>query len=286
MRSARSGTSSAGCGVLAVIAFSLLLTSCSGGASAPPSKPGVTQPAATKPAVEKLPLPPKVGDCWNTSPGLLVGLTWQGLAAVPCGQQHNAVTYRVGTLPAGLSYATVEADRLTKTSVVTDSCNDAAAHTYLGRGNFHPPLRVDDVFFAPSRRQWAAGARWFRCDLGFPDILSDPDQRLDWQPLPADLGAAIHTDDRPFGICSSGSAKGPPGRLDATIGKCAAGLHWIALRSVDIAKKRGDRFPDYKVLLRRGLAACRGEAWVSWPTVRDWNDGKTRVLCWEKWTGR
>jgi Septum formation len=293
MRRARSEAASSGRGVLAVIAFSLILSSCTGGASDPPSKPGVTKPAVTKPAVakpavEKLAPPPEVGDCWNTSPGLLVGVSWEGSdSAVPCSQTHNAMTYRVGSLPAGFNYATIETDRLKTTSVVTDSCNDAAAHTYLGHGNFRPPLRVENAFFAPSSQQWAAGARWFRCDLGFPNNFIDPNQRMEWQPLPADLRAAVEADDRPFSICSNGSLKSGPSRPNVTFGKCDTGMHWVVTRSVDIAKKNHEPFPGIKVLRRRALRACQSrlEHWATWGRAADWHDGRTRASCWGKWSG-
>jgi hypothetical protein len=229
---------------------------------------------------------PKVGDCWNSTRGHLVGVSFGDDAAVPCSQMHNAVTYRIGTLPAGLTYATIVYDRLTKTKVVTDTCNYKSANTYLGHGDFHPPLRLENVFFAPSRQQWAAGARWFRCDLGFPNITSDSSKRLDWQPLPADLRAAVDKDDGPFLICSNGSRKAGPGSLNSATGKCGKGMHWRLAKTVDIAKRRGEPYPGNKALRRRTIEACHSPLrdFFAWMGSKAWHDGQTHANCWVEWS--
>jgi Septum formation len=286
MRSARSQASSSGRGLVAVIAVSLILAGCTGSTADPSPKPAVTKPAATKPAVESSAPEPKVGDCWNTTPALLAGVIWEGSEAVPCSQNHNAVTYGVGTLPTGLSFATIDFDELKKTKAVTDTCNQAAAHTYLGHANFHPPLSLFDVYFAPSRQQWDAGARWFRCDLGFPDFVTNDRYWLVWEPLPVDLRAAVEADDRPFTICSSAPANGGFAGINDRYGKCGKGMHWVATKSVEMAKSRREPFPGAKPTRARAIQACHSprQHGVSWAGVKQWEDGQTRAVCWERWS--
>lgn len=161
------------------------------------------------------------------------------------------MTYRMGTLPAGLTYAKVVYDRLSGIKLVTESCTYKSANTYLGHGDLHPPLRVEHVFFAPFRQQWAAGARWFRCDLGFPYITSDSSKRRDWQPLPA----PVDKDDGSFLIRSTGSLRAGPASLNATTRKCGKGMHWRIDEIVGVAKHRGERYPGNKVVRRRTCGA-------------------------------
>jgi hypothetical protein len=287
MRSARSQTHPSGRALVAAIAASVILAGCSG-SSVDPAKPaasnGTSKPAVSKPAAKAIAPAPKVGDCWNSTRGHLVGVSFGDDAAVACTQEHNAVTYRMGTLPAGLTYAKIVYDRLSGVKVVTDTCNYKSANTYLGHGDLHPPLRLGDVYFAPSRQQWAAGARWFRCDFGLPDITSDSSKRLDWQPLPADLRAAVAKDDRPFTICSDGSVKAGPGSLNSTTGKCGTGMRWRFSKMVDVAKRRGEPYPGNRVVRRRTIAACTSPLhdWFVWPGAQGWRQGHTSVQCWQQ----
>jgi hypothetical protein len=289
MRSARLRPYLSGSGLVAAIAASLILAGCSG-SSVDPAKPRATKgtgsPAATKPAAETIAAAPKVGDCWNSTRGHLVGVSFGDDAAVACNQKHNAVTYRIGTLPSGLTYAKIVYDRLSGIKVVTDTCNNERASRYLGHGDLRPPLRLDNVFFAPSRQQWAAGARWFRCDLGFPDIISDSTKRLDWQPLPADLRAAVDKDDGPFVACSNGSVKRGPFQANSTTGKCGRGMHWLHTSFLDIAKRPREGYPGNKVVRRRAWDACdsRLHRWADWPERSAWNKGDTRANCWVEWS--
>jgi hypothetical protein len=70
-------------------------------------------------------------------------------------------------------------------------------------------------------------------------------------------------------------------------GKCGKGMHWVVTRSVDISKKRGERYPGTKTSRRRALDACSSprEYWSTWEQAQAWNDGKTRASCWERWNG-
>lgn len=84
----------------------MTLAGCAGSA-ADPDKPTVSKTETATPSVPVVATPaasrsPKVGDCWNVTPVLLVTFAWEGGEPVPCSQPHNTVIYHVGTLPATL----------------------------------------------------------------------------------------------------------------------------------------------------------------------------------------
>ena len=104
---------------------------------------------------------PKVGQCWSgTEPAdkLAIG---SGMAAVDCGADHASETYYVGQFTGTLAQkATVPAGA--DLSEAYTAC-DQQAKTFLN-GDWHDGRLVLRVF-APTEKQWAGDARYFRCDL-------------------------------------------------------------------------------------------------------------------------
>jgi hypothetical protein len=78
--------------------------------------------------------------------------------AIPCDQPHTVETIHVGQLPdTGLPAASTAGFWK-----VVDDCERITA-TFLG-GRWYD-TRVDLTVMLPSKYQWDAGGRWFRCDL-------------------------------------------------------------------------------------------------------------------------
>jgi Septum formation len=200
------------------------------------------------------------------------------------------VTYQVGTLPSSLDYRRTKAYTLSTVNVVTKVCGEASADAYLGHGDFNPPLRVLHTEYAPTEKQWADGVRWFRCDLGFSDNYTDPELRKLWQPLPADLVAAVERDDMPYRYCSNGTLRGGPNSKGAVTGKCGTGPRWLNTKAVFVAKSAHEAYPGFNAMRQRANLACHmlGSWYTTWAGATDWlNDveGARRVWCWVRRNG-
>jgi hypothetical protein len=271
-----------GAAILVVLA-SLTMAGCGGNVA------DGTKAQASKTVPPAMVGAPKVGDCWATSPALIEPLTWKGKAAVPCAQEHNSVTYVVGTLPGATSYSVISAKGPQTVKAVQESCGSEAAQTYLGHPSPYAVLRINTAIFAPTQAQWAAGARWFRCDLGSPVRLWDPKLTYQWQPLPVNIRAAVAKDDTPYRNCFNGSLSESFTSNLADIGKCGDGPRWLFTKYVDLATKAGEAYPGAAVVDRRVHAACKKssapQASTS-PTLRDWKAKNTYGWCWEGHTGK
>jgi Septum formation len=290
--------SSRGLGVAVLVTLAgLALAGCTGN-GVETAKPGaaVVKPtaAAAKPTVVAAQVAPgmagaaKVGDCWATSPDLVNHTAWRGKAAVSCEDAHNAVTYFVGTLPYAPTYSKGGGGP-SSFSLDKDTCITTAANAYLNHVGVNAVLRIGRATYAPTKAQWDAGSRWFRCDLGFPVDLQDPKRRLVWQPLPADIRAEVARDDMPYRICSNGSLQTRI-RTDAARGKCGDGPRWLATKAVDLADKPWEPFPGAEAIDRQIRKACplsSNREQATSPTRNEWsaNLDKKYGWCWEWRTG-
>jgi hypothetical protein len=82
-------------------------------------------------------------------------------APIDCGQRHVAETYWVGDL--GGSAASPSADENTARTTAYLECSRQADDFAGGRWR---TSRLVVHIVLPDRTGWAAGARWFRCDIG------------------------------------------------------------------------------------------------------------------------
>lgn len=85
-------------------------------------------------------------------------------ARVACSAKHTALTIAVGALPQDTVY-----DQLLASAAVPQPVQRAclpAFHRQLGSTLLKAGRSIYDWdFFYPTEAQWAAGARWFRCDV-------------------------------------------------------------------------------------------------------------------------
>jgi hypothetical protein len=83
---------------------------------------------------------------------------------IGCAEEHDAETVHIGTLPGGGEDAGSEPPELGD-ELFRDAYADCvgAADSFLG-GDFHT-ARVFLIPVLPNVRQWAGGARWYRCEL-------------------------------------------------------------------------------------------------------------------------
>ena len=104
---------------------------------------------------------PKVGQCHQ--------LTWAAAAAasdtkppVACGRRHNLQTFAVVTASTPLAGLTPEQRSDLGARLCTPKFNRFVGRTEAMRAQ----SAYTFAFFAPTDAQIAAGANWFRCDLG------------------------------------------------------------------------------------------------------------------------
>lgn len=153
------------------------------GAAASPSNLPTDQPSDAD-APDSADYQPIVGDCWDYDYADAAG----GVSSdqpVDCTSEHTGYTFRAGTVSERSELATKESACL----------RDHAAE--LGLKNTEVgALLIGVVFWAPTSPEWAAGARWFRCD-----VASIGQSSL--YPLPADIADLMDGDKlaRGFAAC-------------------------------------------------------------------------------------
>jgi hypothetical protein len=133
------------------------------------------------PAAEVIAGPPEVGSCWlNDMPGGEV-LPLAGAEPVACTDVHQAETIRVvdDVFDPQTPYPTTRTDLMGSAAAsqwVLENCNEVTAASYLGNVALAFALFASTEARVPRREEWAAGARWIRCDVvyGFPTDLPAP----------------------------------------------------------------------------------------------------------------
>ena len=121
------------------------------------------------PSRDQIAAPPAFGTCWELRTTDF-GSALDQPKRRACGQPHDVETIWVatGALPASSAYPTVAQIEETTGAVATaldDACSVETVDTYLGDdAAVHVPFVTWEPRL-PSQEQWAAGARWVRCDI-------------------------------------------------------------------------------------------------------------------------
>lgn len=146
----------------------------------------VAAPATAEPTT-----PPTVGECTNDPTGETSVLNG---AVVDCNGAHTGETIYIGTWTSDISPATADTypqNSPERQKVYADLGGqyDACLTAFVDvvqdvRRNYYVPSVFDRSATGPNADQWAAGERWFRCDLvaSAAPRHGDPEQLL---PLPA-----------------------------------------------------------------------------------------------------
>ncbi len=134
---------------------------------------------------------PRVGDCWSAPDGDAAEswTWWQGAPPVDCATEHNAITLAVGQLPDDFPY---EPDGDGSLPLVGEKLGAVAAACRVpgweGIG-LREGSRVTSLWYLPTPREWAAGARWVRCDIAL--VAFGPLSPLTLEPLPPTADALV-----------------------------------------------------------------------------------------------
>lgn len=126
---------------------------------------------------------PLVGDCRGPSSARTIDPPTDPRPTVPCDGVHGAETFFVGTLPDTVTtwptaQDTVIADLVTQ---IGQQCQPVLAD-YIGLvpgpSGTQTLTRVDLAFYLPTSSEFAAGARWFRCDAVVYPFASDAETTI------------------------------------------------------------------------------------------------------------
>ena len=246
---------------------------------------------------------PVAGQCWNVTVSTLSGWTWDGSAAVDCSGPHNAETLFVGAIPksAAAAYGTVP---MAYEALVTTACSsDTPLSTLFGASVTAPghwwtgkdplpgvrsatPLNLAQTsYYFPSEQQWAAGERWFRCDVG---STTGP-QGSPWRNATASFASVLASDPDFFRYCAPGKAA-TSGGLNVPVDvvntqrTCTSATKWKFLTMVVLAKTRGETYPGATTVLTRTKALCPATpvARYSLPNKFEWTtNGIKSSDCWQ-----
>jgi Septum formation len=121
------------------------------------------------PSRDQVAAPPAFGTCWELRTSGF-GTALDQPKRRPCSRPHDVETVWVATnaLPTSRPYPTLAQTENSSGVVGTaldDACDYITVDTYLGdEAGRHVPY-VSWEARLPSREQWAAGARWIRCDV-------------------------------------------------------------------------------------------------------------------------
>jgi hypothetical protein len=280
--------------VAVVIATALAGCSASGGPSERQTTSTTVSATAAVPEITAAPAidiaAPTVGQCW-TLPDTTFGnawYTWAGGPAVDCAAVHTAVTLGVAAFSAEEAYPVADVAYSGPVRAVVDSvCYPPSVDKQI------VGTRVYRYIYFPTAEQWAAGARWARCDLSILALGTTAGTAL--APLTQsrdEILAAAHTSYQKCLTQPGDAAKVGPARssTDSTWVDCAGVYTW---KFADGWKMTEAAYPGEKETKATEQQVCNSVrdvlhgkyAAVSWPTQADWDAGNRSVQCWISYLG-
>ena len=203
-------------------------------------------------------------------------------AVVPCAEPHDSETYAVGALPAGL--AKVAYDDPAIDTWAYGTCADAFPD-YLGTDQ-STAMRslLTWVWFRPSEAAWAAGARWYRCD-----VLGGSAAQHDYVDLPTTTKDLLRgRSAEAWMACARGRTV-----ASGTTVPCSMPHDWRAATTIKLGEA-GDRYPGDATVRATTRSYCSEsiDAWLGYPTSygygytwfgeREWDAGNRRSVCWAR----
>lgn len=232
-----------------------------GSTSADPSPTGEPGDESSDPSASEISAEPEPGECRNYAAEAIPPPT-NDSPLVDCAEEHTAYTFYVGSTDARNRRAVQE---------VSSTCGR------FWRLEIGSPEKGDEfasvasyAFFFPDDAAWAAGERWYRCDLvaGIGELLPLPDDRHD---LMTDSGPGER-----FGACL---------RLDPDVVVSCRDDHDMVF--ADVAWLRSDGFPGRKPITERATEECprivgSDLTWyATWQAKQLWVDGRNPIFCWD-----
>lgn len=201
---------------------------------------------------------PKVGECRYLQPADVTPVSNE-TPVVDCQEPHTALTFYVGEYPPGSNGFDYPAQK----------CKDNLAEGLGVDAQTASTSAFTVVFFAPTTKQQAAGANWFRCDM----VIGDSTRLTE---LPAGPGPYLGDGPVPDEFAQCLDAKG-------YVVTCA---QQHTYRKVGEFEVNGvETFPGRKGFLELAAKPCRRMTqtenwWATWPAKSSWESGSRTMGCW------
>jgi hypothetical protein len=116
----------------------------------------------------QLPAKPRVGQCRTTTFAQSFNMA-DSHKPVPCSKAHTMHTFAVPNVPKRLAYKNIGAAKLEQVAVT--ACTRPFWKALGGSFATRDETAYTWVYFAPTKAQRKAGARWLRCDVILPMTL-------------------------------------------------------------------------------------------------------------------
>jgi hypothetical protein len=243
----------------------LVLAGCGGddGGTTPATMGGPASSTAT-PEADPLAGAPATDACYKMKYSTAQAAT-NNSNPVNCYDDHTTVTYYVGQFPEDAAASDPE-------QVRTDCSSRLADAVGLTKKQLKSTV-FDWVWFEPTTSQWAAGARWFRCDA-----VAESAGRL--KKLPSGSNPIITGDveDNYVRCVDNRNGQG----LYVTCEK----PHDYRWAGVFQAKGSDAKYPSRAQFEKQGKGCYKftdnGAYWVTWPLQPGWEAGERDMNCYRK----
>jgi len=224
--------------------------------------------------------PPEVGACRVLTPDDALQPT-NASRVVDCDERHTAETFAVDDLPDELKDEDYASPKLA--AFAYEACSSKLQH-YLG-GDESTVMRtiVSWVWFRPSEKAWAKGARWYRCD-----VVGGGAGSTSYVALPTTVEGllAAQPPNDEWMACVNGSSVQSAPKIP-----CSAKHTWRAVTTIKVGDP-GDPYPGDKTVEATTRDYCSSSvgAWLGYPPDYDfgytwfhraeWDAGNRRSVCW------
>jgi len=223
---------------------------------------------------------PALGACRSLTPADVKHPS-NATETVPCTESHTAQTFAVGPIPADLTDAAYDDRRLGEFAYTTCSL---AFEKFLGADESLVMRTILSwAWFRPSEKAWAAGARWYRCD-----VVGGGESSKEYVGLPTTAKGILAPRPDRWMICADG-----PTVTDSEKVACTEPHSWRAVTTIKLGEP-GDPYPGDEAVQDRTSKFCSESvgAWLSYPVNYDfgytwfhegeWAAGNRRSVCWAK----
>ena len=226
--------------------------------------------------------PPSTGACRMLTTSQTAGPS-NASATVSCSEPHDAQTYAVGALPHRFADASYDDARLDTWAYA--KCASAFS-TYLGTDD-STAMRslLTWIWFRPSKDQWAAGARWYRCDV----LGGSATQHGAYVDLPTTAKGLLQgRGDDHWMACAKGKSVDSGTKVP-----CSMAHDWRAATTIKLGES-DESYPGDTVAKTKTKSYCAEsiDAWLGYPSsydygytwfgAQEWQAGNRRSVCWAR----
>jgi hypothetical protein len=207
---------------------------------------------------------PRVGECHQLSLTQL-GADADARPSVRCSARHNLQTVAVATSPTSLVGTTLEERQSLGLRLCLPLVNRALGRTAAKRALSAYTV----IYFSPSNEQIAAGARWFRCDVGLKAgaRLARLPGRLRLPVLPRRLNDDVR-------LCLTARGRGTT---------CSRFHSYRSYRTYPMVADSTAPYPTSDDFLSSASRRCGSDFdWATWPGPHGWDAGDRNVVCFHR----